>query len=330
MYARVLLPLPLPEIYTYGVPVEFHDTIVVGLRVEVPFNKKLYSGIVTHLSNVKPVVKTRNIISLLDDGPIVGERQLEFWQWLSSYYCAHPGEVMNVALPAGLKLSSETKLMLNHGVAWQEADLNDQEYLVCEALSIQQELTIKVIQDILNKKSVYPIIKSLVHNRLVVVQEELITKYSKKKESFVRVIEPYDSVELALELTQRSQKQSNALLALYSLRQKMNEVPKKAIYDMAGVDSAVINAIAKKGIVEIYQREVSRLDILDVPVEKNIQPLTDQQTHALDQINAAFKLQKPVLLHGVTGSGKTRVFICLLYTSPSPRDLSTSRMPSSA
>ena len=90
MYAGVLLPLPLPEIYTYGVPVEFHDTIVVGLRVEVPFNKKLYSGIVTHLSNVKPVVKTRNIISLLDDGPIVGERQLEFWQWLSSYYCAHP------------------------------------------------------------------------------------------------------------------------------------------------------------------------------------------------------------------------------------------------
>ena len=102
----------------------------------------------------------------------------------------------------------------------------------------------------------------------MVVQEELITKYSKKKESFVRVIEPYDSVELALELTQRSQKQSNAILALYSLRQKMNEVPKKAIYDMAGVDSAVINAIAKKGIVEIYQREVSRLDILDVPVEK--------------------------------------------------------------
>jgi primosomal protein N' (replication factor Y) len=312
LYAGVLLPLPLPEIYTYGVPVEFHETISIGLRVEVPFNKKLYSGIVTHLTNIKPVVKTRNIISFLDEGPIVSERQLEFWQWLSSYYCAHPGEVMNVALPAGLKLSSETKLMLNHGIEWQEAELSDQEYLVCEALSIQQVLTIKVIQEILNKKSVYPIIKSLVQNRLVVVQEELITKYTKKKEAFVRILEPYDSVELALELTQRSQKQSNALLALYSLRQKMKEVPKKAVYEMANVDSAVISALAKKRVVEIYQREVSRLDILDLPVEQNVQPLSEQQSGALEQIEAAFSKNKPVLLHGVTGSGKTRVFIELI------------------
>jgi len=313
VYADVLLPLALPRTYTYAVPVEFHDLLKKGIRVEVPLRNKLYSGLILLVHRNKPATKTRNIVSVLDAEPIIEERQIEFWNWLAEYYCADLGAVMNVALPSGLKLASETKLLINHDSGWESMELTDDQYLVSEALSIQNELTIQQIQDILDKKTVYPLIKELLHKGVLVIKEELMHKFKEKKASFIRATEEFvDKVEHALELTTRSELQSRAVLSYYSLAKKHKHVAQKALCEMAGVDSSVIKAIVKKGIFDKYDRVVSRIDLDGDDQEYPLSPLSPRQAEVHKETKAAFDKNKVVLLHGVTGSGKTRIFIELI------------------
>lgn len=313
LYAEVILPLAIPLTYSYGVPIEYHESIQVGLRVEVPLKNKLYSGIVFCLSKEKPVTKVRNIISLIDAQPIVTQLQLDLWTWLSEYYCCSIGEVMNVALPSGLKLSSETRLLINQELDYLDLDLTNDEYLIAEALSIQNELTINEVQDILNKKTVYPIIKSLLQKSCVRIKEELTHKFKAKKATYIKSTDQFkNSIEEALALTTRSEKQSRALLSYYSLNRKQSHVLRKDVGDMAGVDSSVFKALEKKGIIEVYERVISRIDLDGELTEQSIQPLSVDQEKALQNIGVAFNNNKVALLHGVTGSGKTRIFVELI------------------
>lgn len=313
LFVDVLLPLAIPKAYTYSVPVELESTIQAGIRVEVPLRNKLYSGIILKIFRQKPDAKVRYIISLIDEHPIIEQKQIDFWQWLSEYYCAYLGEVMNVALPGGLKLSSETKLLINHDKNWQEEDLNDDEYLVAEALSIQNELTVALIQDILNKKTVYPVIKSLLLKQILLVKEELTFKFKEKKATYLKIADDYrDDVEAALQLTARSEKQSRALLSYYSLSKKLREVPKKSVCDMAGVDNSIVNTLIKKEIFTSYEKVISRIELDGETKENSSSPLSSQQKEVYDSIKMAFSEPRVVLLHGVTGSGKTRVFVELI------------------
>ena len=161
---------------TYEIPLALRERIIFGIRVEVSVRNKLYSGIVVKVHQSAPAHKVKPIGGVLDADKIITEAQYELWQWMSSYYCCSLGEVMSVALPSGLKLSSETKVVLNSEVSIDEVDLTDDEYLVAEALTIQEELTIQVIQDILNKKTVYPVIRSLLDKKILFVKEELKQK----------------------------------------------------------------------------------------------------------------------------------------------------------
>jgi primosomal protein N' (replication factor Y) len=318
-FVTVVFPLALPKLYTYTVPEEFADLVQIGIRVEVPLKNKLYSAIIAEVhSDLQLEYKVKPIISILDKTPMVTETQLKFWSWMASYYCCTLGEVMNVAMPAGLKLESETKVVFNGELEDITVELNDDEYLVAEAVSIQNELTILQIQDILNKKTIFPILRSLLDKRIISIKEELIEKFKARMVNFVSLNEPYLSepncLSEAFDLVANSEKQTKALLAFVQIsRNKIFSMPVSDIYLLADVDSSVLQAIAKKGIFTIQKQKLSRItDRSESQQPEAMDPLSYMQVNAIDDIKKILAAEKPCLLHGITGSGKTRVYAELI------------------
>lgn len=320
-FVKVIFPLVLPKMYTYSVPDELEPWILIGQRVEVSLKNKLYSAIIAEVyDHLDLEYKSKPIVAILDKSPIVLPEQLKLWFWMAEYYCCTIGEVMNVALPSGLKLESETKVVFNGNFEDIAQDLSDDEYLIAEAVSIQNELTIFQIQDILNKKSIFTVLRGLLDKNIISVKEELIEKFKPKLASFVELQQPYsdniESMQSAFDLVGKSDKQTNALLAYMQIgRNKNISIPVTEIYHLANVDSTVISALVKKGIFSILKKPMSRIyDAGHVENETiDMQLLSQQQISALQEIVHHFSSKKPVLLHGITGSGKTRVFAELIH-----------------
>jgi primosomal protein N' (replication factor Y) (superfamily II helicase) len=322
-FVTVIFPLALPKLYTYSVPEALAEDVKVGMRVEVPLKNKLYSAIISELHDaLKLEYKTKPIIAVLDKTPLVTDLQLKLWIWMAEYYCCTIGEVMNVAMPAGLKLESETRVVFNGEMDDITEDLNDDEYLVAEAVSIQNELTILQIQDILNKKTIFPILRSLLDKRIISIKEELIEKFKPRMVNYMTLLEPYrsnsDRLTQAFDLVTKSEKQTKALLAFVQISRNKNfTIPVSDICQLAGVDSSVAQALAKKDIFIIEKKKLSRLASKETD-EKSLEPLkplSEQQISALEEINIQFDKNKPVLLHGITGSGKTRVYAELILNN---------------
>jgi primosomal protein N' (replication factor Y) (superfamily II helicase) len=319
-FATVILPLAMPKPLTFHIPDELIERVKFGIRVEVQVGKgrDLYSAVVIGVSAEKPNYTTKPITQIIDDEPIISTLQLDFWQWMARYYGCTLGEVMNAALPTNMKLSSETRIVLNPEHNQDFSELNDQEYLVAEALTIQKELTIDQIQKILGHRTVYPLINRLLMHQILDIKEELQQKFKPKIVACVRFKEPYLSdtervtMSAIFDQIKNSEKQTNAMLAFLQLIRNQEVVRCTEVYEKAKtVDLGVLRAIEKKGIFEIYEREISRIggyeDELIVDPE-----LSNQQTKAIYDIKKAFETKNVALLHGVTGSGKTRVYTELM------------------
>ena len=316
-FVRVLLPLALPREYIYKLPKELESDVVFGVRIEVPLKNKLYSAIVVELINqIELEYKPRTVISIIDKKPVITAQQYTFWKWLAGYYCCTIGEVMNVALPSGLKLSSETKLISNHEFQPDTSVLTDNEYLIYEALTIQKELSIGEIQKILNKKTVYPEIRGLMDHELVYIKEDLVEKYKPKKDTYVQLTEYYkaDRARLseAMDLAANSENQTKMLIAFMQLGRSVEKVARKDLYDLSGGNKSILDALVKKKILETEELEVSRLQVVVHNGEKLLQPLSILQNASLNEIKSHWQQRDVVLLHGVTGSGKTQVYIELI------------------
>lgn len=322
-YVSVILPLALPKPYTYSVPEELVPQVQVGVRVEVPFGKggvgglgKLHTALVIAVLDEHPGERLpKPILSVIDELPIVHPVQIRLWQWLAEYYCCTPGEVMHAALPAHLKLSGETRLTLSPLYEHDISGLSDKEYLIAEALTIQHEISIEDVRKILNQKTVYPIIRKLLDKKVVYLKEDLKERYTPKTIACLRLQEPYAShperIGEAFDQLNRAMRQAEALMGFIQLSKKQEFVRKQEIYTLAKVDATVINALVQKGIFEVYEREVSRLSgYEDQLLEAD--ELSAQQTEALHGIRNSFTNKPVTLLHGVTGSGKTRIYVELI------------------
>jgi primosomal protein N' len=312
MYAEVIIPLALPRNYTWSVPEKWCAQIQEGCRVEVELRNKKYAGIVRRLHDEKPsAFEPKEIGNLLDSEPILHPNQLKLWEWIAGYYMCSEGEVMAAALPAHFKLSSETILVFNEEAGEDLTFLDNDEFVVGEALQVKKELKLADVQELLDSTHVYPVIKRLIEKRVCFVWESLKETYAPKKESYVLLNPAYgDEEQLAALLNSwgRAEKQLQLLLAYIHLSRTEGEVTRAGLLKKSGATDGHLKGLIDKDILRIERRTVDRIRFLPREVQIDFE-LSPAQQAAFGQIKTIFAEKAVCLLHGVTSSGKTQVYI---------------------
>lgn len=322
LFIHVIVPLAVPQKYTYRVPTEWNDNICIGKRVLVQFGKtRIYTGIIHSLSETPPkAYEAKYIEGILDDKPVVTEQQLTFWEWLAFYYCAAIGDVMNAALPSGLKLSSTSHIQLNSDFNFEESApdfFSERELLIIDTLHQQPNLSIEEVSHLLHIKTVQPVIHSLLQKQAISIYEEVKEKFKPKLEVFYRLQENYEN-ETALQevlntLEKKAFKQAEALLFYLHLyktdKQQLQWVKRGDL--TAKVEVSALNALVKKNILTEARFDIGRLHFEKADSNYN-KSLTPAQLNCVESITSQFTSKQCVLLHGVTGSGKTEVYIQLI------------------
>jgi len=322
LFVDVVLPLAVNITFTYRVPFDLNEAVMNGIRVVVPFGKsKLYTGLVVRVHEEIPKdYQAKYIEHVLDEKPIITGKQLQLWKWIAEYYMAPLGDVMNAALPGNFKLASETKLILHPDFERDYSALDDREYLVVEALEVQETLDLKEISQILQIKTVHGIIKKLIDKRVVISVEEMKFKYAPKRATYIQLAENYateeDVAELLneLERNNRKKKQFEALMTYLKLggfdNHVVSPVLKSALLEEE-VSLSALNTLEKNGMIESIRLEISRLVAEEGEMSAR-KELSEAQSLALAEIKSSFEDKEVCLLHGVTGSGKTEIYVELI------------------
>lgn len=314
-WAEIILPLALPKLFTFAVPNQLIEKAKPGCRAEVVFGKnKKYAGLVKRIIHEEPPYITKPILSILDDEPLLYAHQLRLWQWIAQYYMCSEGEVMAAALPANFKLSSETILIYNDAFGDDFSQLVDEEFLVAEALLIKKQLNISEVQQLLDVSHVYPVIKKLVDKNICFVWEALQERYKVKTENYVQLNPAYDHDEALSQLLndwKGAPRQMEMMLAFIHLQKTEGEVTQAALLKKSGASSAQLKSLVDKQILSVEKRSIDRIKQLPKQVQIKFE-LSGIQQAALSQIQTIFTQKEVCLLHGVTSSGKTQVYIKLI------------------
>lgn len=320
LYAEVALPLPLSTTFTYSIPPVLSAQVKPGHRVIVPLGlRKYYTGIVLSVLPKAPQVdfEIKEIAMTLDDEPIVRYPQIKFWQWLSDYYLCALGDVFRAAMPAGLKVESETFLEINPDLEEDETgcdSLGERELMLLGVLRTKGKMSVADIEKATGMKRISQLASRMLDSGHIIVSEKLVERYRTRKVPYVRITDTTpDGIATAFAAVKGAKKQESLLLALMQLsgagRQgsPVTEVSREQLLEKSGVSGPILLAAAKKGIVEIYHKEVGRFRYTGKATGQ-LPSLTSAQSTALKEIGHCWESHNVTLLHGVTSSGKTEIY----------------------
>ena len=320
-YVDVIVPLPIASQYTYSVPAELEESVQEGCRVVVAFGqKKFYSAIVTKVHYVAPEnYETKDVEEVLETSPVILPTQFRFWEWLSTYYLCTLGDVYKAAMPSGMKLESETLVAYNEEFE-ATVPLPKNEQRILDLLNDDKEQCVTQLQKASGLKSILPIIKRLLEKQAIFVKEDLKRNYKPRTEARVRLTEAYSTEHALRELFDnlgRAKKQLSLLMKYIELSgwmgtaSTLKEVSKKDLLDKTGASVSILNSLVEKGVLETYYYEIGRLD-KSIKGTLSLNPLNVAQERAFTAIRNSFQEKSVCLLHGVTSSGKTEIYIHLI------------------
>ena len=320
-FADILLPVPIHQVFTYRIPFELNDQLQFGVRVIVPFGRsKLLTGIVTEIhERIPEAYQAKFIEHVLDEFPIVTAKQFQFWKWISSYYMAPLGDVMNASLPANFKLSSESKVVL-HPDFENDQQLDEREQIIVDSLHANDQMDLKELSAVLGIKTIQPVIKKMIEKRIILSIEALNERFTPKSIVCYTLTDTFTDNELltsfisGLESKASSRKQLEALLTVLSDGKyqgiSMQPVARKELVEK-GVSLSALQTLERNGIIETQRIEVSRLNAANFELKEK-KSLTPAQQKALEEVRECQKTNIVTLLHGVTGSGKTELYVELI------------------
>ena len=313
-FVEVILPLSLAKTFTYCVSESEYDFIKKGMRVAVPFGKnKIYTALVIDKHQERPTLyEAKEIHQILDEKAVVTEIQIAHWQWIATYYMCAIGDVYRGAMPSALLLESETIISKRTNDFIDETVLSDDEYLVFQALQLQSSLKINEIVSILNKKNIFPVIQKMIDNGILALQEEMVENYKPKLVRYVRLQSQYNSnngLGALLDTLKNANKQKEIVLTYFQLlATEKKPITVKKLVDTANSTSGIVKALIEKEVFEDYYLQEDRVIFSGDGRENQLQ-LSDFQQKAFDEITLSFTTKEVSLLHGVTSSGKTEIYI---------------------
>tara|TARA_B110001469_G_C9648063_1_gene328905 strand:+ start:4778 stop:7243 length:2466 start_codon:yes stop_codon:yes gene_type:complete len=315
-FIDVILPLSLERNFTYAITKAEADFIKRGVRVAVPFGKnKVYTGIVYNIHHNAPTAyEAKSIHSILDESPVVNQFQFKLWEWMSSYYLCSMGEIMRAAMPNAFLLESETIISLNPSSEFEVNTLKDDEYLVYEALQQQSSLKVDEINAIIDRKNSFPVLKRLLDQKVIALEQELSEKYKPKLIRCVRLHPNYqheNALQELIETLKSAAKQREIVLSYFNLANATKQIKVSDLKTKSKATSTQIKTLIDKGVFEEYHYQTDRIQFQDSEEGASTELNTYQET-ALEEIDGLFETQNIVLLHGVTSSGKTEIYVKMI------------------
>ncbi|MDR2126348.1 MAG: primosomal protein N' [Prevotellaceae bacterium] len=316
MYVDVILPLNLPEALTYSVPETLIDDIETGCGVVVFVQTKMYSAIVQRIYEDEPKPFTvKPIMSLIDKKPVVNQQQIDFWQWIAEYYMCTIGEVMNAALPSGLKLQSKT----HFSVIDCNVDISEREAELYSIIEQNKKITLQQLIKKSGRKTVIPILKAMLEKEIINVDEDIEIKYKPKFQTFVKLsqtIKNETELNEIINSVKNAKVQQKLLFYYLSLSENIDfknplKIPKTLLLTQSETSANVLKACIEKQIFETENVETSRFETENIETH-DLHKLTEAQQNAFEEINKYFETKNTVLLHGVTSSGKTEIYFKLI------------------
>ena len=306
IYIDIVLPLPVKGTFTYS----FNHSIDIGQRVIVQFgNRKLYSGIVCKIHNVKPSYNVKDILLVIDEEPVVSQRDIDFWKWISEYYMCNIGDVMNTALPSSFKLTSESKVLFHPNFDGDVSFLEDDEKNLIDTLSEHEELRVADVSSIIKVKNLFSFINNMLLKEVIQIKEELHDKYKQKSVNILLINDSNIHIK-DIDLTPKQEFFLDAYMNLKKLYPEKKYTVTEVLNAISSSRS-IINALIRKGIFRIEKINISRI-IKSRDSTLTINDLSDYQKAALFKIKKSFLDRDVCLLHGVTSSGKTELYIKLI------------------